>query len=363
MTAESRRTYARAFTIIELLVVIVIIAILATLSIIAFNGIQNRGRASAASSALSQAGKKLALWHIENSVDESISADCSTFAAVIGSTMDPDNDCSSKKDNVSYQYRQGVSGTNHYCITATVESISYRLNTTTSNSPEQGGCAGHGQGGISAIVNLATNPRATTYSSQPQIGLASGRWFGGSGTPTGSYSTISNATDGPVGIKTYARKSWSGGGAPSISATSDTGFGTSFRTDVNQGDTYSFSCYLRPSVARNFHIGVYQYTSSGTAASPAREYGAGVFGPANQWTRVTHTYTVPTADIASINVVCDSSNSAVNGAQNWTSGATLDGTGLMITAGSTLHEYADGESNNWIWNGTPHNSSSTGPPL
>ena len=80
-----------AFTIVELLIVIVIIAIVAAISIVAFNGIQNRARASAASSALAQANKKLALWQIESGTNGSASADCSVFASQIGSTVDPQN--------------------------------------------------------------------------------------------------------------------------------------------------------------------------------------------------------------------------------------------------------------------------------
>ncbi|MDN5275378.1 MAG: hypothetical protein JWN33_27 [Candidatus Saccharibacteria bacterium] len=42
-------------------------------------------------------------------------------------------------------------------------------------------------------------------------------------------------------------------------------------------------------------------------------------------------------------------------------GSTFDGTAVMVTAGTTLYDYADGNSANWIWNGTANNSSSTGP--
>ena len=49
------------FTIVELLIVIVVIAILAAITIVAYNGIQNRAKASEASAALAQAKKKLEL--------------------------------------------------------------------------------------------------------------------------------------------------------------------------------------------------------------------------------------------------------------------------------------------------------------
>ena len=350
-----------AFTIVELLIVIVIIAIVAAISIVAFNGIQNRARASAASSALAQANKKLALWQIESGTNGSASADCSVFASQIGSTADASNSCVSTKDNITYQYRQGAAGTSNYCVTATSGNVSYRLDTTITSTPTSGGCAGHGVGGSDAITNLAMNPRATAYSSSTQIGWSTGRWFGGSGTPSGVYSLISGANDGPNMISTYIRKTWSNGGSTSLGASGDTGFNINGKMEVTAGSTYVISCYLRPSVTRNFQIGVYQYTDTGAASTSPREYGAVVIGQANQWTRVSHTYTVPGSGVASISFACDSSANAANGAQNWPANATLDGTGLMITKSSTLYNYADGNSDNWIWNNGINSSTSTGP--
>lgn len=50
------------FTIVELLIVIVVIAILAAISIVAYNGIQNRSKASAAQSAAQTAAKKAEVY-------------------------------------------------------------------------------------------------------------------------------------------------------------------------------------------------------------------------------------------------------------------------------------------------------------
>jgi type II secretion system protein G len=56
----------RGFTIVELLIVIVVIGILAAITIVAYNGIQERARASSATSALTQAAKKLAVYQVDN---------------------------------------------------------------------------------------------------------------------------------------------------------------------------------------------------------------------------------------------------------------------------------------------------------
>ena len=56
----------KAFTIVELLIVIVVIAILAAISVVAYNGIQNRVNDSAIQSDLAAAKKKLELYKAEN---------------------------------------------------------------------------------------------------------------------------------------------------------------------------------------------------------------------------------------------------------------------------------------------------------
>ena len=53
------------FTIVELLIVIVVIAILAAISIVAYNGIQQRGKASAAEAMASNIAKKSEIYNTE----------------------------------------------------------------------------------------------------------------------------------------------------------------------------------------------------------------------------------------------------------------------------------------------------------
>ena len=59
----SSKNKVNSFTLVELLIVIVVIAILAAISIVAYNGIQQRSRDSAAKSAASQLSTKIEAWN------------------------------------------------------------------------------------------------------------------------------------------------------------------------------------------------------------------------------------------------------------------------------------------------------------
>ncbi len=58
--------HQKGFTIVELLIVIVVIGILAAITIVAFNGVQNRGKASAAQSAAVALDKKVESYNAVN---------------------------------------------------------------------------------------------------------------------------------------------------------------------------------------------------------------------------------------------------------------------------------------------------------
>jgi prepilin-type N-terminal cleavage/methylation domain-containing protein len=63
----NKTSRSRGFTIVELLIVIVVIAILAAISIVAYNGIQERGRNAKTASATKQYITALNLYAVDNS--------------------------------------------------------------------------------------------------------------------------------------------------------------------------------------------------------------------------------------------------------------------------------------------------------
>ena len=57
------QTKNRGFTLVELLIVIVIIAILTVVSLVAYNGLQNRAKTTAAASAAETVAKKAEIYN------------------------------------------------------------------------------------------------------------------------------------------------------------------------------------------------------------------------------------------------------------------------------------------------------------
>ncbi len=118
----------RGFTIVELLIVIVVIAVLAAITIVAFNGIQDRARASAAQSAASQAVKKVMAYAIDNS--DQYPADLSAVGVA-------------DSGDTTYQYTSNNAvSPREYCVTATTDDISYYI-LSTGSTPVSGICPGH----------------------------------------------------------------------------------------------------------------------------------------------------------------------------------------------------------------------------
>lgn len=312
------------FTIVELLIVIVVIGILAAITIVAYNGIQERARVSSVSSALNQAAKKVAVWQVDN---VSASPTCINFNSLFDSTG---SSCSFSKGDINYQYTAGTNGA--YCVTATTGPTSYKI--TESTKPTAGGCAGHGQGGVDPITNLATNPSFETnltshVASRGVISLDSTQEFSG----TSSARFVTNGT----------------AGTPYIYSTIQTG------NISNQ--TLSASIWgQRSTTAASLSVRIYFLDASNTYLAPTTGVnGAAVALNSGSWVEATASGTAPVG----------TTNVQIYWLLNpggFVSGTTFWYDSLMVNVGSAAN-YADGNSPNWAWNGAANSSTSTGPPL
>jgi prepilin-type N-terminal cleavage/methylation domain-containing protein len=312
---------SKAFTLVELLIVIVVIAILAAISVVAYNGIQERARGAAVSSALSQAAKKIALWQVDN---PGISPASLSDVGIVNT------------DTVTYQYSQ-TNNNQDYCITATTGNTSYYLNSTTQTSPAKGGCAGHGVGGQQAITNLVVNP------------------------------SFEGGINGYTTSQSYAvDTSWKSSGTSSLRITPNTSSTDSFasiggdvggfRAGLQPGKTYTVSAKIRLSAALTGSVGgrSRQVIAWYTSASGVHTATTGTQVPNSAGeARSTVTFSIPSDAIGAwIRLY--------HGGASGSGSVWFDD--VMITEGSTSYNYNDPITNNsWVWNGTPNNSTSTGP--
>lgn len=319
----ARRTANPGFTIVELLIVIVVIGILAAITLVAYNGIQERARTASVSLALNQASKKLALYQVENG----------SYPAALSSVGISDS------SSASYQYTVNNSASPAtYCVTATNGSVSYKITATT--TPQNGGCAGHGVGGVAAVTNLATTPK-------PFTGLNSSYsiyWgVGGAGA-----STFYN--DAGLG-RTVWRATWN---------TPSTASGGSYWESaavVTAGTRYQLSQTIRSSKTQTVGVQIVWVNAAGTVQT-----GNANLGLVNLTAGVSQR--IGGSDIAPAGTGKMRITAYLNSG-TWASGDTLDTWDTMFVQSDTsnLYNYADGDSVNWVWNGAPNNSTSTGPPL
>ena len=321
------------FTIVELLIVIVIIAILAAITIVAYNGIQDRARSSAAASSSSQAAKKIKVWQVDNGVT---SPTCAQFYTLVTNTTTSTN-CSFDFKDTNYQYTAYAGGA--FCVTTTVVNKSYKVSEAT--VPQAGGCNGHGQGGVPAITNLVTNPSLETNTAS---------WTGASGT--GGASSVTTPSTGGYSENKFFRMTFST--APTSSDEYFYSNGVTYNLCA-ENTQYTFSGYIRPSWSgANYYINIVWYDSSSSITGSVS--GTPVSVSPGSWTPLNFTATSPaTTYRARIQVKITGALPQVND--------TLDADAFMMTQGSSRYNYADGDTTNWVWNGTANGSSSTGPPV
>ncbi len=320
----------KGFTIVELLIVVVVIAILAAITIVAFNGVSNRAKESAAKTSALQADKKVKQFATLN-------------AEALPDTLEAAG--LSSTNGMNYQYT--VTGTNGFCVTASKDNVAaYVANNYTYNggtlltqtTPANGACPGHSVNGGTIIKNLATNPSYETGTTG---------WSGSAGasiaTSTGVW-----ADSGTTSVRITNTTTTNQGDFRISNGANTMPFG------MEPGKTYTISARLYFTAAPTGALGrapgiLYWYSTNGAAWNEQ-------FGPKAPTTpgtyTVSHTVTVP-ANATGVLIAFGAASSTVS--QNFYYDS------FMITEGSTAYNYGDGSSANWVWLGTPNASASTGP--
>ena len=133
-------TSLRAFTIVELLVVIVVIGILAAITIVSYTGISSRATVASVQADLSNASKLLKMYYTEYSSYPIL--DPSTFCPISPSVID-NKYCLKTSSGTTFNYvTNGTSSPSGFCLTATKNSTTY--NVTENTSPTVGDSTSYG---------------------------------------------------------------------------------------------------------------------------------------------------------------------------------------------------------------------------
>ncbi len=317
------------FTIVELLVVIVVIAILAAITIVAYNGIQNRAKDSAAQAEAAQVTQKILSYAVEHS--DAYPDNLTTLAQVLNMAAPaPGATTLTTADAISYQYTANNSTTpKSYCLTTTKNNISFVTNAASGNSPSKGACPGHGSNGVAAVVNLVITPRpSTSYWTASSTGVAGVTYVG-----TGVDAVARSTRKTTASYALYASRA-----TPTAIA--------------QAGDVYTaiFTLVSPQTTTVTFQVGV------GTATSSIGELNRGVALTAGVPQTVRHTFTVPSGY----------DGQGIFSKFLWNEGVvndSFDVSKVMWVKGEYSGGYADGGTAGWAWSGEANNSTSSGPPV
>lgn len=125
----TRQHEQSGFTIVELLIVVVVIGILAAITIVAYNGISQRGRDSARSSDTAAIKKAIELYNVDNGKYPTVgSTDTGYDSSILASTLVPTYisklPTDPKTGNFNYQYVYGPAANNSYAVLVSYETKS-----------------------------------------------------------------------------------------------------------------------------------------------------------------------------------------------------------------------------------------------
>lgn len=323
MGIQNKNRNQSGFTIVELIIIIIVIGILAAITIVSYNAVTKNAHGKAVSADLQTVGSQL----------QKAKSEKGSYPA--SSDFESQVTLSNTSNYTTYGYNfDNLADT--FCLTATgKDNVSYYI-TSTNSQPTAGTC----QTSASPVVvtNRMKDPSLTVLPTSNMTVT------GVTGTP--SIVTDSTAHSG----SSYLRFAVTSAGASTINYSLNS---TSIDSTLLPNTPYTLSGKIRPSKAIIFNARFSFTDSFGTVTtSPLTTINA----PAGTWT----TLHITGQSATPVTVRMTLANAA---GQNWVSGDRLEVDSLMLTQGSTVYQYKDGASAGWSWNGTPNDSSSTGPAL
>jgi prepilin-type N-terminal cleavage/methylation domain-containing protein len=297
----------QGFTIAELIIVIVVIGILATVSIVGYGSWRTSTAKSEVQSNLNGVVSAM----------ESARGFNNGYPVSIPSTIQQNN-------NVTLAYVRGDSSS--YCIggTSTVRtSVVYYVDSRFGSDPKEGACP-------ATITNTMANPSA-------ELGVTA---------PHGGYYS-------PVITVDTTKAAF---GTRSLKATTNSTInpqGMIWRADNALASTqYKCSISLTGTAGSVVQVGGRIATAAGGYISEG--LGATNLTLSAAWQRTSVTFTTTsTTGIVYLQYRLTSPATAI---EIW-------GDGAMCSTNTSTYGYADGDSQYWVWDGTPHNSTSSGPAL
>jgi hypothetical protein len=191
-----------------------------------------------------------------------------------------------------------------------------------------------------ARTNMCTNPSLETDATGWSVTSGSVGTLGGALNTSGGYvgSNFYRATVGTA-YSSMTNPGWVNAPVGTLTA----------------GQTYTFSAYVRVSVARQIAFDLVV-----TTPTQVEQFGTYVTIPANTWTRISATWTIPSSNTGATQVRIR----PLNGDSNlWGAGETLDVDAVLIEQASTLGAYFDGSTTAtattlYGWSGTAQESTS-----
>ncbi len=300
----NRTTYG--FTIVELLIVIVVIAILAAITIVAYTGVNSRAVVASLNADLENGSKALKVFQAVNNSTYPTALDCSATPAA-GST------CLKSSPGSSYQYTFANNGTSlaSFCLSETNGTTSYYIKSDT--LPTVGTCT---------ITNYATNPAL--------------------GTDAVGWASASVTSPARTSVPDLAGFGWSYAGTAGVAGSRV--YLLDATGTLTAGQLYSVTYWAKATAGMT--IGYQATDSTGTTAYNS----IGTIGSATgSWQKVQFTFT---ASLTTWRVALRELSATAG---------TIALTGVIVTAGPTYYNYADGNTAGWTWSGTANDSTSSGP--